>query len=206
MRFKILVSILIVLFPLSVFAAGNASLKGAYVTVPGQQFKYDGNTVEVLEFISFYCDHCYRFERAIPVILGNFPKKIKWKIVPMFWGAGSPKPGEAYYLALDAGKGPQMASAIFRANFIEKKDIGDVEVLESIAARLGLSFDFSRRLRTGEKAEEAQKALELARVYRIEETPTLIIAGNIMTNSHATGHDLEALRDNVITIIKSIMK
>ena len=42
MRFKILVSILIVLFPLSAFAAGSSSVKGSYSTVPGQEFKYDG--------------------------------------------------------------------------------------------------------------------------------------------------------------------
>jgi len=208
MRFKILLSILIlfVLFPLSAFAAGNPSLKGSYVIVPGQQFKYDGKTVEVVEFMSFYCDHCYEFERAIPVIKGNFPKKINWRIVPVYWGEGSSKPGEAYLLARDAGKGEQMAKAIFRANFIEKKDIGNMEILESIAAELGLGFDFSRRLRSGEKANEAQQAIELARAYRIEETPTLIIAGNIMTNPHASNHDIEAFRDNVITIIKSILE
>jgi thiol:disulfide interchange protein DsbA len=206
MRFKILLSILFVLFPLSVFAAGNPSVKGTYATVPGQQFKYDGETVEVLEFISFYCDHCYQFEKAIPVIKGNFPKKIKWKIVPIYWGNGSSKPGEAYFLARDAGKGDQMKRALFRANFIERKDIGNVEVLESIAAKIGMGFDFSRKLRTGEKAEEATRALQMARTYGIDETPTLVIAGNILTNSHATGHGIEEFRDNVITIIKSILK
>ncbi len=206
MRFKILVSILIVLFPLSVFAAGNPSVKGSYSTVPGQQFKYDGKTVEVLEFISFYCNHCYQFEKAIPVIKGNFPKKIKWKIVPIYWGAGSQKPGEAYFLARDVGLGEEMKRALFRANFIERKDIGNIEVLESIAAEIGMGFDFSRKLRTGEKAEEAARALEMVRTYGVEETPTLVIAGNIMTNSHATGHGLEAFRDNVITIIKSILR
>lgn len=208
MRFKILFSILIlfVLLPLSAFAGGASSVKGAYVTVPGQQFKYDGKTVEVIEFMSFYCDHCYEFERAIPVILGNFPKKVNWKIVPLYWGEGSSKPGEAYFLALEAGKGEEMAKAIFRARFIERKDIGNISTLESIAAKIGMSFDFSRRLRSGDKAKEAAKALDLARVYGIEETPTLIIAGNLATNAHATGHDMEAFRGNVITMIKSILE
>ncbi len=208
MRLKMLFSalILLALFPLSAFAAGNSSLKGSYATVPGQAFKYDGKTVEVVEFMSFYCDHCYEFEKSIPVIMGNFPKKIKWTIVPIYWGEGSSKPGEAYFLARDAGKGEQMAKAIFRARFVDKKDIGKVETLESIAAKIGMDFNFSRRLRSGEKAKEVEKALELAGTYQIEETPTLIIAGNIMTNPHASGHDIEALRTNTITIIKSILE
>jgi thiol:disulfide interchange protein DsbA len=207
-RFKILLSILIlfVLFPLSAFAAGNSSIKGSYDTVLGQEFKYDGKTVDVLEFMSFYCGHCYEFEKSIPVIKGNFPKKIKWKRVPIYWGEGSTKPGEAFFLARDAGKGEQMTKALFYANFIEKKDIGNIEILESIAIKIGMGFDFSRKLRSGEKAKEAQQALELAGVYRIEETPTLIIAGNIMTNPHASNHDIEAFRTNAITIIKSILE
>lgn len=208
MRFKILLSIMIlfVVLPLSAFAAGNSSLKGSYVIAPGQEFKYDGKAVEVVEFMSFYCDHCYEFERAIPVIKGNFPKKVKWTIVPLYWGKGSAMPGEAYFLARDAGKGEEMIKALFRANFIEKKDIGNIEVLESIATKLGLGFDFSRGLRSGEKANETRHALAKARLYRIEETPTLIIAGNIVTNAHATNHDMGAFRTNVITIIKSILE
>ena len=88
---------------------------------------------------------------------------------------------------------------------LKKKDIGKVEVLESIAAGIGLGFDFSMKLRTGVKAEDVRKALETARVYGIEETPTLIIAGNIMANPHAFDHDMEAFGDNAITIIKSIL-
>ncbi len=208
MRFKILLSTLVmfILLPLSAFAAGNESIKGAFSRAPDQQFNYDGKTVEVIEFLSFYCDHCYAFEKSIPVIKGNFPKKIKWRIVPLYWGKGSSKPGEAYFLAVDAGKGEQMKKALFRANFIEKRDIGDEKVLDSLAVEAGLGFDFSHRLRAGEKAGEVQKALELAGVYKIEETPTVVIAGNIMTNPHASGHNMDAFRDNVITILKSIIE
>ncbi|MBE9531665.1 MAG: DsbA family protein [Proteobacteria bacterium] len=200
------IMILFVLFPLSALAGGNSSIKGSYTTAVGQEFNYDGKTVEVLEFMSFYCDHCFEFERSIPVIKGNFPKKINWKIVPVYWGEGSSKPGEAYFLARDAGKGEEMIKAIFRANFIERKDIGNVEVLESIATKLGLGSDFGHKLRSGAKVYEADRALRMAGAYRIEETPTLIIAGNITTNAHASNHDLKVFRGNVITIIKSILE
>ena len=206
MRLRLLTAfILLVFLPLSILAAEGPSVKGVYSVTPDKQYRFDGKTVEVVEFLSFYCDTCYAFERAVPVIKGNFPKKVKWRIVPLYWGEGSPKPGEAYFLAQEAGKGEQMKKALFHANFVEKKDIGKMEVIEAIAAELGLGFDFSRRLRSGEKAEEARKAIEMARSYGIEETPTLIIAGNIMTNPHDFDHDTEAFRDNVIAIIQSIL-
>lgn len=208
MTFKKLFVMLIslVLLSLSAQAGEKPSIKGLYNQLTGYQFKFDGKTVEVIEFLSFYCHTCYNLEKSIPVIKGNFPKKIKWRTIPIYWGKGSPKPGEAYLLAEEAGKGELMKRAIFYAHLVEKKDIGNVEVLESIGRELGLGFDFSLKLRKGDKAKDAQKALDMARAYNVDETPTLIIAGNIMTNPHVVDHNMDAFRENVITIFKSILK
>lgn len=181
-------------------------IKGVHTKLPLHQFKFDGKTVEIIEFLSFYCDGCYSFERAIPVIKGNFPKKIKWKTIPIYWGKGSPKPGEAYFLAEEAGKGEKMKEALFHAHFGEKKNIGDVKVLEEIGQKIGFGDDFSKKLRAGYKAKDVQKALDMAGAYGVDETPTLIIAGNIMTNPHEFNHNIDAFRENVMTIIKSILK
>ena len=202
--FLVLILLAAALSPLGVDA--ETSIKGVYAQLPGHQFKFDGKTVEVIEFLSFYCDGCYSFEKAIPAIKGNFPKKIKWKTIPIYWGKGSPKPGEAYFLAEETGKGEKMKEALFRAHFVERKDIGDVKVLEDIGEKIGLGFDFSKRLRAGDKAKDVQKALDMAGTYGVDETPTLIIAGNIMTNLHPFNHNTDAFRENVMTILRSILR
>ena len=46
----------------------------------------------------------------------------------------------------------------------------------------------------------------MAGAYGIEETPTLIIAGNIMTNLHPFDHNIDAFRENVMMILRSILK
>ena len=195
----------IILIPLSSYAGKTPEIKGMYNTIDGQEFSFNGKQVEIVEFLSLYCGHCYHFEKAIPVIKGNFPGKIKWTTIPIYWGDGSPKPGEAYFLAVDAGKGEQMKKAIFNAIFVEKRDIGQVEVLEDIALKVGLGFDFSMRLRSGEKAKDVGEAILLANKYNIQETPTLIIAGNMkVTPGMFIG--LEAFRDNVIIMLKDILK
>lgn len=202
--FLALMVLAVALSPLS--SEAETSIKGIYAQLPGHQFKFDGKTVEVIEFLSFYCDGCYSFEKAIPVIKGNFPKKIKWKTIPIYWGKGSPKPGEAYFLAEEAGKGEKMKEALFRAHFVERKNIGDIKALEEIGQKIGLGIDFSKRLRSGDKAQDVQKALDMARAYGVDETPTLIIAGNIMTNLHPFGHNTDAFRENVMAILRSILK
>lgn len=198
--------ILSLLFSLSAYAEGKPGVMGVYTEVPGQQFVFNGKEIEIVEFLSFYCGHCYHFEKSIPVIKGNFPKKIRWKTVPIYWGKGSPKPGEAYLLAEEAGRGEEMKKAIFRAFFIEKKNIGDVEVLENIGLEVGLGFDFSRRLRAGEKAEDVRKAIALSEQYTVNETPTLIVAGNLKVSPGMLNNSVDLVRDNTIVILKSILK
>jgi len=200
----VLMLLAIAFSPLSVEA--ETFVKGVHTKLPLHQFKFDGKTVEVVEFLSFYCGGCYSFERSIPAIKGTFPKKIKWKTIPIYWGKSSPKPGEAYFLAEESGKGEKIKEALFLAHFVEKKNIGDVKVLEDIGQKIGLGADFGKRLRAGDKAKDVQKALDIAGMYGVEETPTLIIAGNIMTNPHAFNHNIEAFRENVIMILRSILK
>ncbi len=211
MRVRKLSLIMIAFFILIPLSAGPVSaqprpVQGIFSRVPGRQFRFNGKTVEVTEFMSFYCGHCYAFERSIPVIKGNFPRRIKWRIVPIFWGNGSSKPSEAYLLAEEAGKGEQMKKALFHAFFAENKDIGRVDVLDGLAADIGLGFDFSMKLRSGEKAAEVRRDLAMARAYGVDSTPTIIIAGDLKVDPGMTRGDMDVFQDNAINIIKSLLK
>lgn len=207
MLYKKLLVVFALLVMTSIYAhAENKSLKGTYTKVPGVEFNFDGKQVEIIEFFSFYCGHCYEFEQFIPIIKGNFPKKTKWKQIPIYWGKGSPKPGEAYLLAKDEGKGDEMKKAIFKAIFIDRKDIGKIELLEELAVNVGLGFDFSQKLRSGAKAGEVGEGIIMTRTYRIDETPILIIAGNLKTTPTMLEHGMSNLKDNTITILKSLLK
>lgn len=205
--FAITISLLILLSMSIRLNAGDApAIMGEHTILEGEKFKFDGKTVEVVEFMSFYCGTCYNFESAIPEIKNSFPKKIKWKSLPIYWsGHGAPKPTEAYFLAEDAGKGEEMKKALFEAQMVQKLDIADVNVLEDIANKIGLGFEFSKKLRQGEKAAEAKQAVALAKKYTVNGTPTLIIAGNIKTDS-AMSHDLNEFKMNAMVIIASILK
>jgi thiol:disulfide interchange protein DsbA len=202
---KLSVLLMVVLFlSVSAYAEQKTNIEGVYEKLAGQKFSFDGKEVEIIEFLSFYCGHCYQFEKSIPIIKGNFPRKIKWKTVPIYWGKGSPKPGEAYLLAEEAGKGEEMKKGLFHAIFVEKRDIGNIGVLEDIGVKVGLGFDFSRKLRTGAKAGAVGEAILMANTYAINETPTLIIAGNLKTYPGMFQGNTDILRDNTITILKSI--
>ncbi len=186
-------------------ASDKPKIEGNYEQVADHEFVFDGKQVEIVEFLNFYCGHCYNFEKSIPVIKGNFPKKIKWITVPLYWGKSS-KAVEAFFLAEEAGKGEEMKQALFKAVFVEKRDVSKVDVVETIGIDVGMGFDFSRKLRAGDKAKEVGEAILKSQTYKVSETPTLVIAGNLRVTAHNTGHEPDAFRNNVITIIKSILK
>ncbi len=194
------------LFSVSAYAEQVSGIEGVYDRMDNVKFSFDGKQVEVMEFLSFYCMHCYHFEKAVPVIKGNFPKKVKWTTVPIYWGKGSPKPGEAYFLAEEAGKGEEMKKALFQAAIVDKRDIGNIEALDDIGMKIGMGFDYSRRLRTGEKAKEVGEAILKSKAYGIEETPSLIIAGNLKTSPGMFKGNTDLMRENVIIMLKSIFR
>ncbi|UCD35421.1 MAG: thioredoxin domain-containing protein [Nitrospiraceae bacterium] len=207
MRLTMIIMVLfMLLIPLTAAAADTPRIDGIYETVPAHPFEFDGKTVEIVEFLSFYCGHCYHFEKEIPVIRGNFPGKITWRIVPIYWGSASPKPGEAYFLAEEAGKGEQMKRALFHTLFADNRDISTIEVLEDLGMKTGLGFDFSKKLRAGDKARNVGEAILLSRSYDINETPTLIIAGNLKVSAGMVQGDINRFRDNVITILNSLLR
>ncbi|MBI5198365.1 MAG: DsbA family protein [Nitrospirae bacterium] len=201
-----LVCVGLLLIPGSSWASGEPQVEGIYIPLPTHAFKFNGKQVEVMEFLSFYCGHCYHFESDIPVIRGGFPRKTSWKVIPIYWGNGSSKPGEAYLLAEEAGKGDKMKAALFQTAFVEKLDIGKVELLEKLGTEIGLGFDFSKRLRAGEKTKVAQQNLDMAKAYGVNETPTLVIAGSLMTSPSLVRGGDSAFLQNVNTIIGSILK
>ncbi len=207
-RLMSLISLVMLLASVNAYSADMpAKIVGIFDKLPGAEFKFDGKTVEVVEYMSFYCHTCYDFEKSIPVIKGNYPGKVKWKIVPIYWGDhGSPKPGEAYLIAEDMGKGEAMKKAIFDAHMVQKKDIADITILETIAKEVGLGPEFGKRLRSGEKSGETQKALDMAKKVGINETPTMVIAGNLKTDPHNMDHNLFIFRNNIMSIIKSILQ
>jgi len=201
------ISLLLLSLSLQAQAGKVPGVEGVYDTLPGEEFKFDGKAVEIVEYMSFYCHTCYEFEKYIPIIKDKYAGKIKWKTLPIYWSEhGSPKPGEAYLIAKDMGKGEEMKKAIFHAQMIQKKNIADINVLESIGKEVGLGPEFIKKLRSGKKAGEAQKAIDMSKKIRVNETPTLVIAGNIVTNSHPMNHDLDIFRINVMAIVTSILK
>lgn len=99
---------------------------------------------------------------------------------------------EGWYYACDHGRGDGYADAMYRAYFEEELDIGQIPVLASIAARLGLDAgDFSAALENGTYTAAEKEAVAYSRnVLKPAGVPTLFIDGQRIMLEHYTTEEL----------------
>ena len=78
--------------------------------------------------------------------------------------------------AKSLGKYDDFSKRVFKAYFTEERNIGDEEVLNSIAEEVGLDVDKMNKLIDSEEFEENMKeAKKLIDKFEVEGTPTIII-------------------------------
>jgi len=183
----------------------QSSVIGLYETL-NQPSTHEPGKVKITEFMSFYCHQCYSFNGLKPELESKYAGKFEIELLPIYWGEGSIKPGVAYLIAKDLGKGEEMKDAIFNANFVEKRDIGSEDVLIGLARGIGLGDEFAVKLRSDEAEARAKENLRLAGTYRVEETPTLIVDGNLKVSPHETGDSVSRMTENLDEIIKEILE
>ena len=171
---------------------------------------YEPGKVKITEFLKFNCGHCYTLNPQLPALREKYGDNLSITYKPMLWRTvaqdkGMGKSIEAYILAERMGKGEEMKDALFRALFVDKKDLSSEIVLGDIAKSIGLGEDFSAALKRGEARDEAEANIDEAVSYQVDETPTIIINGNLKITPALTNEDMAAMTANLDTVIGSLL-
>jgi len=83
-------------------------------------------------------------------------------------------------IALEAGKQHEMVERIFAANFVEGRDIGELETLASIAGEAGMDREeVLRALQEGRNADEVDRELDAAMQIGVQGVPFFIVGGRL---------------------------
>ncbi len=112
--------------------------------------------------------------------------------VPIVLPRVSPQPYsrlafEGFAYAAERGLGQRYTEQIFRAFFVQQRDIGRPEGLSDVAAELGLDADdFRAALDSGRCAPAHQQALRRAHELEITVVPTFIIEGHRLEGMPST--------------------
>ena len=171
---------------------------------------YEPGKVKITEFLKFNCGHCYQLNQQMPSVKQKYGDRVEITYKPMLWRTVAQdsefrKSIEAYILAERLGKGEEMKDALFRAMFVDKKDLTSENVLEDIARSVGFGDEYATALKRGDARDEAEADIRLAESYQVDETPTIVINGNIKISPSMTGGDTAQMVDNLNVVIGSLL-
>lgn len=109
---------------------------------------------------------------------------------------------EGWHYALEQGKGDEYADLMYRAYFVEEKDIGDIEVLRSLAERIGLDGEEYVSVISSGKFTETVLAKDNAsrNELKVKGVPTIYIDGTPIELDEYTVDEMV----NILTGLESV--
>jgi len=150
-----------------------------YVVLGTPQRQESNGKIEVVEFFSWGCPHCYEFYPKLSHWLSTLPKDAAFKRVPV--GLGHPEweaLARAYYALQSTGDVDRLDSQIFEDIHKNHVWLYDERSITAWVGKHGVNVaKFTEAFRSFNVNMSAGQAEQRAEDYRIPGVPTLAIAG-----------------------------
>lgn len=167
--------------PLSLTPAQAAPAQGTdYNLINPPQAQTTADKVEVLEFFSYGCPHCYHLSPLLSEWQKTqLPANAVLIKVPVSFGRREwGQLVRAYYTLEATGDLERLDAKLFDAIHAEGQKLFDVDALAGWAAQHGVDANKFRSLfNSPEITAKAVRADQLSRDYKINGVPTLTVAG-----------------------------
>lgn len=186
---RFLIGLALILISTSVLAADSLQEGTDYKPVmPAQPTSVGPNQVEVIEFFSFACPHCFEFEPHLEHWLKTKPDGIKFLRVPAEFSPYYRLLARAWYTAQVLGVAETVTQPLFDAIHVQHKQLNSQQTLAAFfqqtagvpEEQFNAAFDsFSVNMKL-------ERARALARRYRLSGVPTVIVNGKFRTDAVMT--------------------
>jgi thiol:disulfide interchange protein DsbA len=155
------------------------------VEVPGK--------IEVREFFSFSCPHCFRLESATSVWKPSLKDDVNFVMTPAAMRKDWEPLAHAYYVADALGKLNEIKPALFEAIHVKNQRLYSQADLAGFFARYGVSEDdFNKLYNSFSVRVKVRQATALAKTYRLRGVPAIVVNAKylVKTQSGKTFADL----------------
>lgn len=147
-------------------------------TGPGQ--------IEVLEFFSYSCIHCYRFEPLMTAWMRKQPKEIVVRRVPVGFSPAFEPLQRLYYTLEALGRLGDLHDKAFKAVHEERERFNGLEAAVAWAAKQGVDRQaFTQTWQSFGVSGKVKRAIQLQDAYEVDATPSLGIAGRFLVPGQA---------------------
>ena len=161
---------------------------GTPVAVPA------GGKIDVIEFFSYGCPHCYSFEPMLDQWIKRLPADVAFRRIPATFNA----PFEGYarlFYALEAhGLAETLHKRVFAAIHVQRQRLDkDADIAVFVSANGGDGAKVAETLKSFGVATKLRQAKQAAEAYKIDGVPTLGVHGRWFTSGSLTGGNDKAL-------------
>jgi thiol:disulfide interchange protein DsbA len=177
---------------------------------PAQPTTAPAGDVEVIEFMWLACGGCYLVNERVTAWKSRLPAWVKFRQEHVMWGPSHRNLGKLLYTLEALGRGDLVGKAfeeIHRKSnmLVENSDAATLQKQLAFAKANGISeADFKREYNGFAVNTRLQRAEELTRRYKIDQTPVFIVNGKyyIDTRMARPETDLFPLLDDLVAFEK----
>jgi len=185
----IAIGILITLLWQTYQTGGNSQIiEGRDYTLLEKPRRIRGERIELIEFFSYACVHCYRLEPILKDWVSNQQDKIEFVQIPAVMNEYWKVLGKHYFTLQRLGKLDSNHMDIFNAIPSSGKIFDSEKRLFDFIKTTAIEFDsYEKTFRSIEVQSDLQKANQMAKRLKIAAVPTLVVQGKYLVK---TGRDI----------------
>jgi thiol:disulfide interchange protein DsbA len=168
--------------PVSIAQAADAK----YVTIEPAQPSDTTGKIEVLEFFAYTCPHCYAIEPMVEKWAKTLPPNVVLRPIPVAFNAGMADLQRLYF-SLEALNRLDLHPEVFKALHVERQRIYDAKAITDWVVGKGVDRKaFEDVFNSFGIKSKLTRADELAKLYKIEGTPSIAVGGKYVTSPTMT--------------------
>ncbi|HJY36584.1 MAG TPA: thiol:disulfide interchange protein DsbA/DsbL [Steroidobacteraceae bacterium] len=162
----------------------------AYAQVENQDYKKLNpaqplaatDQVEVIEFFSYACPHCYAMQPHIEKWAAALPKDVTFKRVPVSFGRREwGQLSRAYYALEATGDLARLDDALFDGIHKDNRPLFDEDNLAAWAGEHGVDAGkFRAAFESPGVTAQTMRAEQLSRLYTINSVPSVVVDGKYL--------------------------
>jgi len=174
--------------------------------VPAQPTNVGRGKVEVVEVFWYGCPHCLSLEPFIASWMKNQPAGIEFVRLPVIWGPVHKAHAQLFYTLQALGRLDQLHQKVFEEIQRNGKSLAASAPAETLRQQVafaranGISeADYTKTFQSFAVQTRLQQAEELARRYKVEGVPLIIINGKYVSDVGMAGSQA-----NLISLINDL--
>ena len=155
----------------------------------------DSSKIEVTEYFSYGCPHCYQFDPMISAWHEALPSDVVFNRTPAIWNKDYQVYAQTYYTAEALDVTEKLHTPLFQAIHGQRQRLNDPKLIAMFFSEFGVDpVDFAKVYSSFGVRASVQQAEARGRAYRSTGVPAIIVNGKYRIEGKLAGSNSNMLR------------